>query len=100
MQTATAHVLQGTPVWTRLGERVGRVYDVEFEVDTGRMVALHVRQGHWVPLTPTKTLIIAWIQIVEITPEKVVVDDAVVQEQSAVPATSESLGTPVVSTTV
>ena len=26
MQTSTAHVLQGTPVWTRLGERVGRVH--------------------------------------------------------------------------
>lgn len=96
MQTTTAHVLQGTPVWTRLGERVGRVYDVEFEVETGRLVCLHVRQGYWAPLTTTKTLIIAWLQIVEITPEKVVVEDAAVQEKAG----AEGLSVPVMPTTV
>lgn len=96
MQTTTAHVLQGTPVWTRLGERVGRVYDVEFEVETGRLAALHIRQGHWVPLSASKTMIIAWSQIVEITPEKVVVKDGVIQEETG----AEVLGVPAMPTTV
>lgn len=97
MQTSTAHVLQGTPVWTRLGERVGRVHDLEFEIETGRMVALHVREGHWVPLTASKTLIVAWPQVVEITPEKVIVEDAVIKERQTV---AESIGVPAVPTAV
>lgn len=96
MQTTTAHVLQGTPVWTRLGERVGRVYDLEFEIETGRLAALHVRQGHWVPLATSKTLMVAWTQIVEITPEKVVVEDAVIQEAAG----AEALAVPAIPTTV
>lgn len=84
MQTSTAQILQGVPVWTRLGERIGRVHDVEFDIDTGKMVALHVRVGRWVPLTNAKTLIIFWKQIVEITHEKVVVEDAVVKELQVV----------------
>ena len=96
MQTSTAHVLQGTAVWTRLGQRVGRVYDLEFEVDTGHMTALHVRQGHWVPITGTKMAIVPWSQVVEITPEKFLVEDAAVMELLGA---TESL-TPAMPTTV
>ncbi len=95
MQTSTAHVLQGTPVWTRLGERVGRVHDLEFDIDTGKLVALHVHYGHWVPLAGTKTLIVRWSQIVEITPEKVVIEDAVLKERNP---TTEPLTAPVIPT--
>jgi sporulation protein YlmC with PRC-barrel domain len=95
MQTSTAHVLQGTPVWTRLGEHVGRVHDLEFDIDTGKLIALHVHYGHWVPLAGTKTLIVAWTQIVEITPEKVVVEDATIKERKTA---TEPLGVPVAPT--
>lgn len=95
MQTSTAHVLQGTPVWTRLGERIGRVHDLEFDVDTGKLVALHVHYGHWVPLAGTKTLLVNWSQIVEMTPEKVVVDDAVTKELTVA---TDPLSTPVIPT--
>ena len=97
MQTVTAHELQGAPVWTRLGERVGRVHDLTLETDTGRMAAIHVRLGHWVPLAIPKTIVVPWSHIVLMTPEKVVIDDAVVTELSLAvePRTAPFAPTPV-----
>lgn len=91
MNTASAQALRGAPVWTRSGEHVGRVEDIELDVDTGKLVHVNVRHGGWLKLVGVSHFVVPWNCVLEFSPEKVVIDDAFVHDMQ--PVTSP-LGTP------
>jgi sporulation protein YlmC with PRC-barrel domain len=71
-------------VRTRAGIAVGKAASLDFDADTGRLTMLHVRISGVAHLLDHE-LLIAWAQIVSISEDEVIVEDA------AVPATSGAL---------
>ena len=74
--------LIGLAVETKSGDHLGKVADFEVNTDTGKIENIHVKtgliQGLW-----HEQLVIAHNQIIEITKEKVIVEDMVSKEKAA-----------------
>lgn len=84
----TLRELKGLPVVTVLGRPVGRVVDVELDPHTLRVAAFRVRPKTALPGLLGGELIIAERQVVRLTREALVVDDATAglrQQQAAQP---------------
>lgn len=83
----TLRELKGRPVVTVSGRPVGRVVDVELDPDTLRVAAFRVRPKTALPGLLGGELIIAERQVVRLTREALVVDDATagLREQAAQP---------------
>ncbi len=64
----------GTPVQTRSGMTLGRLASLDFDADTGHLVSIRVHAGLVKGLLADE-LIIAWSQIVEMKPKKIIVSD-------------------------
>ena len=77
----TQNVL-GLKVETKSGQNVGKVAGFDFEGDTGHLRTMHVKHGGMMSGLMSEHLLVDWISILEMTPEKVVVADAVVPIQA------------------
>lgn len=67
------------PVYTKSGEHLGKIASFEVNQDTGKIEKFHVKtgliEGLW-----HEQLVINFTQVVEITEEKMTVDDLDVQQ--------------------
>ncbi len=72
----------GLKVETKSGENVGRVASFDFEGDTGHLQSMHVKHSGLISGIMSEHLIVDWMSLLEITPEKVVIADAVVPVQA------------------
>lgn len=72
----------GLKVETKGGENVGKVAGFDFDGDTGHLQTMHVKHGGMISGLMSDHLLVDWMSILEITPEKVVVADAVVPMQA------------------
>lgn len=77
--------LSGVSVFTRAGRLLGKLASLDFDADTGHLVALRVSTGLVKGLLSNE-LIISWNEVVEITEEKIIVADAVVPVGASVAA--------------
>jgi sporulation protein YlmC with PRC-barrel domain len=77
----TQHIL-GVKVETKSGENVGKVASFDFEGDTGHLKNMHVKHGGLIAGLMSEHLLVSWDAILEITPDKVVIMDAVVPFKS------------------
>ncbi len=73
--------LIGLPVFTRSEERVGKVASFDVDLLTGRLVVLYVTPLGLVARLRVEELLVSWEAIVEITEERVVIADSVIQAQ-------------------
>ncbi|MFZ2804004.1 MAG: PRC-barrel domain-containing protein [Patescibacteria group bacterium] len=90
--TVNSKELVNAPVRTQAGQAIGRVASVDFEADTGRLAALHVRIRGMVPHLLDNELLVSWSQIVSITKDEVVVKDTSVPADAT--AIASSFGSP------
>lgn len=77
--------MSGVSVFTRSGRLLGRLVSMDFDADTGHLVAIHVSSGLVKGLLANE-LVIAWSDVMEMTMEKVVVADASVPAGAILPA--------------
>ena len=97
MNLASAQALRGAPVWTRSGIEVGQLEDLELDLDTGRLHHIHVRHGGWLKFVGVSHITVPWTQIVELSPQKVIIADAIVQQLEVA---SSPLGSPIAPSSV
>jgi sporulation protein YlmC with PRC-barrel domain len=83
-----AKKLVGLPVWTRSGTALGKIAGFEIDTETGRLALLHVKTRGLVPALLDQELVVAWDQVIEMTPAQVTVQDAVVPAGARVLAQS------------
>lgn len=85
--TVNSKRLAGTPVVTRAGASLGKLVSLDFDADTGHLAALHVSTGLVKGLLSDE-LVIGWGQVVEMTPEKIIVSDTAIPAGASVIATA------------
>lgn len=73
--------LIGLPVFTRSEQRVGKVLSFDVNVLTGRLAVLYVKPSGLVARLRVEELLVSWDAIIEITAERVVIADSVIQAQ-------------------
>jgi len=75
----TAKKLINLPVETKSGQALGKVQDFEVDIDSGIILKFFVKQGNLIDeLLKKEQLIIARQQVIEITKDKMVVEDGLV----------------------
>ena len=79
------HKLANLPVYNESGQKLGRVYDVEIDVDTQNVLRYLVRQN----ILSAKILLIQSSQVKAITAEKMVVFDAAISNLAKVDVAPE-----------
>lgn len=75
--------LIGLPVETASGQPVGRVCDFDLDPRDHRIFRYYVQSGHRIPGLLHKQLIVSVSQVVRLTEEQMVVDDAIAREPSS-----------------
>ncbi|MCW1892150.1 MAG: PRC-barrel domain-containing protein [Candidatus Uhrbacteria bacterium] len=76
MTRIRAKRFMGAAVRTRSGLVVGKVIDIEFDADDGRMAAICVKTGLVAGLIEDQA-VIAWSQIVSMNEREVIVEDGI-----------------------
>lgn len=79
----TLRQLHNLPVETRSGRKLGRVVDVELDPDRQEVAAYHVRSRTVIPGLLEQKLLIDRRQVIQLTTEKLVVEDAVIGFENA-----------------
>lgn len=79
--------LVGTHVVTRAGQALGKLASLDFDSDTGHLVAIRVSTGLVKDLLSNE-LVIAWNQVVEITTDNIIVSDTAIPVGSSAIATA------------
>ncbi len=74
------------PVRTESGRALGLVVDVVIEPDTQSVVAYHVKPSRLLPDIVVSPLIINRLQVISISPEAMIVDDAVIKSSQGAAA--------------
>jgi len=75
----TAKKLINLPVETKSGQALGKVQDFEVDIDSGIILKFFVKQGNLIDeLLKKEQLIIARQQVIEITKDKMIVEDGLV----------------------
>lgn len=69
----------GLPVVTRSEQKVGKVASFDIDNLTGRLVTLYVAPSGLVARLRVEELLVSWDAIVEITADRVVIADSVIQ---------------------
>ena len=80
MQLINSIQLKYLPVYTKLGEYVGRVIDFDVDCATFKIMTLHVCMKSLLPFMG-RSLLIGVESIVEITPRGVIIEELVAQEK-------------------
>lgn len=78
--------MTGVPVTTRAGGRVGKVASFNLDQATGHLITLEVKASGFVAGLATSHLLIPWDAIVEMTDQRVVVQDGVIESRAVVAA--------------
>lgn len=73
--------MAGVPVETKSGEHVGKVASFDLDCATGQMVSLHVKTKGLVHGLMADELIVPWTSVLEMTPEKAVIQDGLIEER-------------------
>lgn len=73
------------PVRTESGRSLGVVVEIVVEPDTQSIVAYHVKPSRLLPDAVVAPLIINRAQVVQMSPEALIVDDAVMKKNSTAP---------------
>ena len=63
------------PVETKSGHKLGRICDYEIEIDTQKIMRYHVKSDRLISHLLAKELIVHSEQVINITPEKMIVED-------------------------
>lgn len=82
--------LTGLPVFTRSEQRVGKVTTFDINAWTGRIAVMHVKASGLVARLSDEELLVPWDAIVEMTEERVVITDNVVQAPASAIASTMS----------
>lgn len=75
--TVNTKAMVGVPVMTRADQMLGKVASFDLEAATGRLVSLRVKTRSLVQGLLNNELTVSWDAVIEITPTRVVVADAV-----------------------
>ncbi|NCF75487.1 MAG: hypothetical protein GWO87_03315 [Xanthomonadaceae bacterium] len=81
----------GLPVETKSGEQLGKVFDLELEVESQTVLKYYVKDRNILKEMFNRELIIHRNQVLSISKEKMIVKDGFVQEKNSVakmPATA------------
>jgi sporulation protein YlmC with PRC-barrel domain len=76
------------PVKTVSGKSLGHIVDLEIDIATHSVTAYHVKPNRLMPDMVSTPLIISPSQVVEITAEQMIVEDASIGQEQAVPQPS------------
>ncbi|HBV57995.1 MAG TPA: hypothetical protein DEB73_01900 [Candidatus Magasanikbacteria bacterium] len=68
--------LKNLPVFTQSGIKLGQIFDIEIDLDSQSILRYVVKRG----IVSRETLLIHRGQVVVITDEKIIVEDAVVKD--------------------
>lgn len=83
------HKLHNLPVETQAGQSVGRVVDVELDAETQSVQTYHIRSRTFIPGLFEQKLLIDRRQVISLTEEKLIVEDAVSAELRGTDAAPE-----------
>lgn len=86
--------LLGLPVFTRSGAALGKLMDVELDVEAHLVMSYHVRTSQLLPGFLSKQIVVGREQVVSITAEKIIVEDTIIKESSTARAWGEGLAAP------
>lgn len=75
--------IRGLPVFTRSGERVGKIAAIVIDADRHEVEQYAVSKSRLFAALLPDDLLVHRSQVVELTPEKLIIDDAVVAERVA-----------------
>ncbi len=81
-----AHSPLRLPVRTAAGQKLGHVVDVTIDPQTQSIVAYHVKPSRLVPDMVQSPLLIHHSQVISITEQEIVVDDALSKQRGTAPA--------------
>lgn len=70
------------PVYTVKNNFLGKVCDFEIDIDTYTIIKIHVKSNNIIQGLFKDVLIISQMQIIKITTEKIIVDDAVIKQKN------------------
>ncbi|MDQ7815237.1 MAG: PRC-barrel domain-containing protein [Patescibacteria group bacterium] len=73
----------GVPVRTKAGLLLGRLKSMDFDAETGKLNALHVKVRGPVPGLLDDELIIAWVQVISMGEDEIVVADDFAEQGAA-----------------
>ncbi|MBI4262521.1 PRC-barrel domain-containing protein [Candidatus Uhrbacteria bacterium] len=73
----TAHQLLGLPVETQAGEKLGKVVDIEIDVESHLVQKYHVKSGSVITGLFHNVLLVDRTEVIVITKEKMTVEDRV-----------------------
>jgi len=73
----------GNPVRTKTGLLLGRLKSLDFDAETGRLDALHVKIRGPVPGLLDDELIIAWVQVISMNDKEIIVADNFAEQGAA-----------------
>jgi len=79
----TKKILIGLPVYTQSDQHLGKVADFELDPTTQLIVRYHVKGGDLIKELLRSELIVSREQVIAISPQRMVVEDAVVAEPEA-----------------
>ena len=81
MPLISSDTLRDLPVFTESEKHLGHVRRWDIDVETHGIVRYHVKPSGLVKLLSSKELVVTPAQVVAVTEEKMIVQDAVEQEQ-------------------
>lgn len=81
------------PVKTQSGEWLGKLQSLDIDVASGAIVALHVRSHELVSRLRGAEFLIAWSEVIEVTPEWILVMDAAVTDKTEATALASATAT-------
>ena len=84
--TLNTRDLRGIPVNTKAGQQVGKAVSIDLDTETGRLLTLRVKPQGVISALVGGELLIAWSQILSITPEEILVADGVIPREAEQPA--------------
>jgi sporulation protein YlmC with PRC-barrel domain len=76
------------PVRTESGQKLGRVVDVDVDPDTQQVMSYHIKVSRLVPDLVASPLLVRHSQVISISANELVVDDAVLGEGAVSPQPS------------
>ena len=72
------------PVETKSGQALGVVCDFEYDSDVNKITAFHIKKGNFVASFINHSLVVSADQVISITKQKMVVEDASIKEKKTV----------------
>ncbi|MDZ7798845.1 MAG: PRC-barrel domain-containing protein [Patescibacteria group bacterium] len=84
--------LIGLPVETKKGQKVGSVSGFELEANSHEIIRYQIKKPGLLPGIMNKHLLVHKNQVLQITPEKMIVEEALVKEKERAESTAAVSG--------